>query len=171
VYSVSTLLCFLYTRLFGICLLLYGRVCVASTAWDWKKDGDGQFLPPCWSGMVSCWTHKFPSGHRSASMGVSWRCGCSCQATTWQKKNKNLFVDGHKLLACLYGRSAWTISLQFLLVEQLALVYELSCSKLLWVDSFDSRRYLAPPCFRSRIELDGMLCSLRPFVPFLPLVI
>lgn len=72
VLSVSTLLCFLYTRQFGICLLHYGSVSVASAAQDWGENGgrDGQLLPLL-AGMVSSSTHKFPSGHRSAIVKVS----------------------------------------------------------------------------------------------------
>jgi len=59
------------------------------------------------------------------------------QAEMWMFMSSNDMAKEQKSLccraqdACLYGRSAWTISLQFLLVEQLALVYELSCSRLL----------------------------------------
>jgi hypothetical protein len=54
----------------------------------------------------------------------------------WQKTTKKIswkgMVEYHVLL--VHSRWAWTFSFRFLLVEQLAFVYELSCSGLPWVD-------------------------------------
>jgi hypothetical protein len=106
VHSVSTLLCFLYTRLFGICLLLYGRVS-GLNAQDWGKNGvEMDKFYPLLDGMVSSSTHKFPSGHRHrfAIAGVSLMGDGrkSCLAMAWQKTTKKIswkgMVEYHVLL-------------------------------------------------------------------------
>lgn len=106
VHPVSTLLCFLYTRLFGICLLLYGRVSgINRTRLGEKWCRDGQVLPLAGWKMVSSSTHKFPSGHRFATAGGfsngRWSIIMPCNGMA--KNNKEDFVEGRGRISCLAG--------------------------------------------------------------------
>jgi hypothetical protein len=86
----------------------------------------------------------------------------SCLATAWQKTTKKIswkgMVEYHVYCWCTLDQHGPSVFGFYLLSSWL--VYELSCSGLPRVDLFESEMPL--PCCRSRIELDDMMCSLRP---------